>query len=369
MTQPRLTRPLAWRLGIGMALLLTGAGGWWWWLHQPVRVGVDLLLGDGAAWDPTARYAAELYLEDHPQSPIQLVNLFSTLEPASAAPAILQQKRNGVRFFLSSHPSTHLLPSLGEFSRGEALAINTGAVSMRLVGRNDDLLRVAPDLVQEQQAMARTLQRLPGRRVLVLLDQGNPAYASAVLTQFSQALKRLGAWQVVARPITVRTFNPRRDQALMQGKFDALYVVAGTFQPAIGNIAQLFHQQHPQAAILLTPWARSPAIVAHSGPAAQRIWLTSPYPARRQDPSIDAYVRRFHRRYGYNPNALALGTHQAIELLDQALASGARSPAAVKRYLLSKPEHRTSLGPVRFDATGDVQARFHVFPAKADQAP
>jgi branched-chain amino acid transport system substrate-binding protein len=332
-------------------------------------VGVDLLLAHGAAWDPTARFSAELFLEEHPHSPIRLVNLFSQLDPASAAPSIQQAKHEGVRFFLSTHPSTHLLPNLGQFSTGDALAINTGAVSMRLVGRNDYLLRVVPDLVQEQQAMARSLQRLPGRRVLVLLDQGNPAYAQAVLTQFGSALRRLGPWQLVARPISVRNFEPQRDRALMQGDFDALYVVAGTFQPAIGNIAQLFHQLHPRAAILLTPWARSPAIVAHSGSAAARIWLTSPYPARRQDPRIDAYFQRFQRRYGYSPNALAIGIRQAIELLDQALASGARSPAQVKRYLLSRREHPTSFGPIHFDASGDVRARFHVFPATADQAP
>lgn len=82
-----------------------------------------------------------------------------------------------------------------------------------------------------------------------------------------------------------------------------------------------------------------------------------------------AYLQRFQQRFGYSPNALAIGTRQSIELLDQALASGARSPAEVKRYLLSKPEHRTSLGSIRFDRSGDVQARFHVFPAAADQPP
>jgi branched-chain amino acid transport system substrate-binding protein len=274
-----------------------------------------------------------------------------------------------VRFFLSTHPSPLLIPNLKEFSNGDALAINAAAVSMQLIGRDDYLLRVVPDLVQEQQAIARSLQRLPGRRVLVLMDTGNLAYARNGLNHFSKELRRLGPWQVVSRPISVRNFDPQRDRALLEGNFDALYVLAGTFQPAIGNIAQLFHQLHPQAAILLTPWARSPLLVAHSGPAAERIWLTSPYPARRQDPSMAAYLKRFQQRFGYSPNALAIGTRQSIELLDKALSSGARSPAEVKRYLLSKPEHRTSLGPIRFDRSGDVQARFHVFPAAADQPP
>jgi hypothetical protein len=66
---------------------------------------------------------------------------------------------------------------------------------------------------------------------------------------------------------------------------------------------------------------------------------------------------------------MALGTHQALELLDQALASGAASPAEVKRHLLSRPEHATSFGPIRFDAHGDVQAQYHVFSLADDQPP
>lgn len=359
------------RRQIGASLLIASAvaGGWWWWRHQPVPVAVDLLLVDGAAWDPTARYSAELFLEEHPQSLIRLVNLFNERHPEKAGPPIIQLKKEGVRFFLSTHPSPLLIPNLKEFSKGDALAINAAAVSMQLIGRDDYLLRVVPDLVQEQQAIARSLQRLPGRRVLVLMDTGNLAYARNGLSHFSKELRRLGPWQVVARPISVRHFDPQRDRALLEGDFDALYVLAGTFQPTIGNIAQLFHQLQPRSAILLTPWARSPLLVAHSGPAAERIWLTSPYPARRQDPSMAAYLQRFQQRFGYSPNALAIGTRQSIELLDQALASGARSPAEVKRYLLSKPEHRTSLGSIRFDRSGDVQARFHVFPAAADQPP
>jgi hypothetical protein len=64
---------------------------------------------------------------------------------------------------------------------------------------------------------------------------------------------------------------------------------------------------------------------------------------------------------------MTIGTRQALELLDQAFASGATTPAQVKRYLLEKPVHQTSLGPVRFDRNGDVQADFEAFAATADQ--
>jgi branched-chain amino acid transport system substrate-binding protein len=355
------------------ALLLSAAaaGGWLWWRQRPVTVavGVDLPLVSGAAVDPSDRYAADLYLQEHPSSPIHLVNLFNKPEAESGPGSIAELKQRGLRFFITTQASSHAVPSLGQFSSGDALAVNVSATSNALSGRNDYFLRVIPDLVQEQQAAARAVQRLGVRRLLVLYDTGNLAYTRPALAAFEAELKRLGPTQVVERPLLVSAFEAERSRSLMQGNFDSLYVLAGGFQPSIGNMAQLFLQLHPGGQVLLTPWARSPAITANAGPAAARTWVLSPYPARRSDARVDAYFKRFERRYGFTPYAMGIGTRQAIELLDQALASGARTPAAVKRYLLSKPEHRTSLGPIRFDATGDVQAQFHLFPATADRAP
>lgn len=352
-------------------VILTGAAVTWLVRRLgevTVAVGVDLPLVEGAAVDPSDRYAADLFLQEKPGSPLRVVNLFNYPDPASGPTSIAALKQQGVRFFITTQASSHAVPSLPQFASGDALAVNVSATSNRLSGRDDFFFRVVPDLVQEQQAIARALRRLPGRRVLVLYDTGNLAYTRPALAHFSAEVQKLGGWQLVSHPVQVSAFDLQRTRALMEGEFDALFILAGSFQPAIGNISQLFHQLHPRAAILLTPWARSPAILSHAGPARDRILVVSPYPARRNDPILDRYFQRFEQRYGFTPYAMGIGTRQAIELLDQALASGARSPAQVKRYLLSKPEHRTSLGPIRFDANGDVRATFHAFPATADRA-
>lgn len=110
-------------------------------------------------------------------------------------------------------------------------------------------------------------------------------------------------------------------------------------------------------------------MIGNLGAARASTLLASPFPARDRTPEINRYVERFQRRFGYSPNAMSLSTRQALELLDQALESGASSPDDVKRFLLSRPQHRTSLGPVGFDAYGDSKAPFHIIPADADQAP
>lgn len=362
---------------LGAAAAATLALGWRWWQHRPVLVAVDLLVVKGAAWDPTARRTAELFLEDRPGSRIRLVNAFDTGDPARTPATIANLKRRGVRFFLSTHPSSHLLASLQEFRGGTALAINAAAASSDLSGRDDDVLRVVPDVRQEQRAIARAVHRLPmqpmhqrtPRRLLVLQDTANPAYGASALKAFCKELNTLGGWQVVVRRLRVRDFDATRDRELLLADVDATYILAGMFQPAIGNLVQLVEQQHPGLPILLTPWARSPEILERIGPARSNTILTSSFPGQGESQAVKHYMERFRKRFGYTPNSLALSTRQAIELLDEALSHGAQTPTQVKRYLLSRPDHRTSLGTVRLDAYGDSSGPFSVFAATADQAP
>lgn len=352
-------------------LLAAGLGVAHWQRQQPVpvAVGVDLPLVPGAAIDPTDRHTADLYLEENPGSRMRLVNHLNAPDPSTGPASIAALKRQGVRFFITTQASSHAVPSLGHFADGTALAINVSATSHQLSGRPDFFLRIIPDLIQEQRAIARRLNAMPGRRLLVLVDTGNRAYTDPAFRVLSAELARGGRWQVVRRELALARFSPEQHRGLLSGDYDAVYVLGGGFIPVIGNLAQLFHALHPGVPILLTPWARSPAILESAGPAARQILLSSTFPARNQDPRVDRYFKRFEKRFGYQPYAMGLSTWKALELLDRALASGASTPAAVRRYLLSKAEHPTSLGPIRFNSSGDVEGNYHFFTPSAEALP
>jgi branched-chain amino acid transport system substrate-binding protein len=352
------------------AALALGAGLIWQRRLGPVvvSVGVHVPPLDGAVIDPSDRNSAEFFLENHPRSRIRLIHHFNPPDAVAASASLAVQKRSGVQLFVSTQASNQALPSLPLFRDGQALAVNVSAVSNALSGRDDFFVRIVPDLRAEQRAIARAFDRVPGTRLLVLQDTGNRAYTDPAFAVFAAELRRGGRWRLERRDLAIRRFDAARDRPLLEGDFDALYVLGGSFQPMIGNLSQLFHQLHPRATIVLTPWARSPLVTASAGPAAEHILLVSPYPTRYKNGQVDAFLRRFEQRFGYTPYAMAFGTYQALELIDQALASGATSPIEVKRFLLERPEHSTSFGPVRFDASGDVMAPYHVFPLAADQS-
>lgn len=362
----------AWGLAMAAALAL-GIGALA--LHRrqsavAVAIGIDLPLTAGGAIDPSDKNTADLYKELHPGSPIQLQNVYNTADPRKAAPELQQAMRQGIRFFINTQASNNALECLGLFASSQALTINVSATSTRLSDRDDYFLRIVPDLRAEQSAIARIVRALPGHRLLVIQDTGNLAYTAAALQVFRQQLGP--GWQLQVAPLRFTAYRPQEIAALLGQPFDALYILGGGFLPAIGNMAQQFHHAHPQAPIVLTPWARSPLVLANAGPATARLLQISPYPDAVSDAVLNRHLQRFRQRFGYEPYAMSIGTYQALELLDQAFARGYRTPSDVRGYLLSGPVHHTSLGPVRFNRYGDTEAVFHAYtptPAAAGAGP
>jgi branched-chain amino acid transport system substrate-binding protein len=325
---------------------------------QPITVGMVTWMASGAVVGSSEMHASDLFLEEKPQSRVRVLPVDDERKPERTRVVIQDAIRQGVRFFISAHPSNCAVASLHLLANSQALLINTASTSPALTGKDDFFLRLIPDAVQEQRALANYVHQMQGKRLLVLQDTGNPAYTDAAFATFSAQLSALGKWQIVHRPLLVAAFKPDELRSLMAEPFDALYILAGSFQGVIGNIAQLFHLFHPDAPIVLTPWAQAPALLETAGDAIDKIILPSLYSSRHQDPAIDGYFRRFSSRFGYQPHSMTIGVRQALELLDQAFAKGYNSPEQVKQYLLSIPTHTTSLGSVAFDRYGDVTGTY-----------
>ena len=340
------------------------AAAWMGWLHldtlRPIQVGlgIDLPVIYGAVIDPSDKNTGDLFLEEHPESRIRIFEMYNDARPETAAPDLEAAIEQGVRFFVTTQASSHAVPSVHLFADGRALGINVASASEVLSGRDDFLLRLIPDLRHEQREMARQVEQLPGDRILVLQDTSNLEWTDPAFAVFSDALSASGRWTIVNHKLMVPEFTPAELDALWSEPYDVLYILAGAFMAPIGNLAQLFHRSYPQAPILLTPWARAPAVLEQAGDAIDRLILVGHYASRHDDPAVDDYLRRFDARFGYTPQGMTLGTRQALELLDQAFARGHATPEAVKRYLLSMPVHQTSLGPVAFDRFGDVADGF-----------
>jgi len=337
----------------------------WWEMERRaapvvVAISVDLPIIYGAAINPSDDNTAEMFLSEVPGSRIALDRLFVDPDPARAAPDIQAAIDRGVRFFVLTHASSHAVPSRHLFDDGRALGIHIGATSIALSGRDDYLLRIIPDFRKEQQAMAEFIaETAEGSRLLVLQDTGNLAYTDPAFEVFQDHLNSLADWDITRHRLDVATFDPATLREHIDDTYDALYLLAGAFMAPIGNIAQLFHHTAPEAPIYLTPWAHSQAIYQNAGNAVEQLRMLRIHPPRTEHAAVDAFFDRFERAFGYEPQGMSISTRQALELLDSAFAAGHVTPSAVKRHLLSIPQHDTSLGPIRLDRHGDNQGDYY----------
>ncbi len=338
-----------------------------WWLNRGgddrtalITVGIDGPIPDSMVFDPSEMNAADLYLEETPDTRMTFRRMYYELKPEVSTSLFLEAMADGVQFFITTQPSTLAVESRHLFTNGSALLINTSSTSPLLSGQDDYILRIIPDARSEQAVMARLLNGLSARRVLILQDESNPRYTDPAYAFFTNALAALGDHEITHRKLRVDGFEPEAYRALFEEPFDALYILAGDFLVAIGSIAQFFHYHHAEAPILLTPWARSPMILETMGDALERIVLPGHHPSRSENPAIGDYLTRFRQRFDYEPHSMALFVRQAMELLESAFAAGFKTPVAVKDYLLSKPLHTTSLGPVAFDAHGDIEGTLYI---------
>jgi branched-chain amino acid transport system substrate-binding protein len=352
-------------LWIVFAALLGFAGVALWWQSSAgsMTVGLDAPLTQQRIFDPSEMDAARLYLEEHPDSRIRLVTAHYDIEPAES-PAVFQQLLDqGARFLITTRPSSSMIPSIALFADEQRLLINTSATTLLLTGQDDFILRIMPDLQQEQNRMAELVATLPGRRLLLVQDSSNMGYTDPAFAVFTARLAAISDWQIEHYTLDFNDLNMTQLLPVLAEPVDALYILAGDFQTVMGNLAQQFHQRYPAAPIILAPWARSHAILKLSGSAIEQMQLISHFPARSEDTALDNYLHRFTKRFGYTPQFMAIKVRQALELYEQAFAQGHRTPAAVKAYLLANSPHVTSLGSIDFDAFGDTTGEFYLLHA------
>jgi branched-chain amino acid transport system substrate-binding protein len=326
---------------------------------QPITVAIITKTKSGSIVGSSEINSFELYLQRNPNTRIRMRVIDDEWDPVIARREILRAKAESVQFFITSHPSSSAIELLDLFEDGSSLGLVTASTSDVLSGRDDFLLRVVADVTLEQKAIARHVAALPGKRILVVRDTGNDAYTQPALRTFESAIAAAGGREVRVCALKIAEFDQAVLMEAFRKPYDILYILAGSYQTAIGNIAQLSHVTRPGLPILLTPWARTKAIVDAAGPAAQYIILASQYQSRYRDAKVGEFYRRYRDRFGYMPASMSIGVYQSLELLDKAFATGNTDPASVKQFLLKSGPFETETGPVSFDQFGDISVPFH----------
>ncbi|MDD3145862.1 MAG: ABC transporter substrate-binding protein [Candidatus Riflebacteria bacterium] len=324
-----------------------------------INVAIVTKLESGTVVGSSEINTALFFLENHPDCLINIVKLNDNWDATTSREVVSRSINNGIQFFILSTPSSAAVASLDLFTGrndSQALNINTSATTNAMSGLDDNSFRIVPDVSIEQQNIASYIQTLPGQNILVIQDSGNQSYTDPAFETFSQEMQKFPDKVIKTVKTKVADFDLTVLEPAFSEKYDILYILAGSYQQVIGNIAQFSLQHKPNAPIIVTPWARTPSVLQTAGPAAEKIILPSQFPSRFEDEKIRNFLERFKKRFNYEPYSMSLGVYQALEILRKAFQSGHKTPETVKKFLEETKTFETSLGKVDFDKFGDQVA-------------
>lgn len=292
----------------------------------------------------------------HPHSPIQVLPFDDGWDPARTRQAYTEIQINNIRYIITSHTSTCANEIAKDINNDKRLAIVTGATTTRLSGKEDYILRIIPDVIQEQTVIAQKIASLNPRRLLIIRDLSNSGYTipaqEAFLTKLSTILPtvKINTVDIDVNKLEIPSLAP----VFSSANFNVLYLLIGGYKNIAGNIAQYAHQYHKEATIVFTPWMNNKELVNTAGPAIGHSILPSLFPSRKTNKEINEYMTSIESNFYVSPTIISLKVYQALEILDMAFIAGATTPEKTKQWILTQKSITTRLGNISLDAFGDT---------------
>ncbi|MBV5308233.1 MAG: hypothetical protein JZU59_02320, partial [Chromatium okenii] len=95
-------------LMLTMLMLLIICTGLAWWQLRPaplIQVGMIAWVASGAVIGSSEIHEGDLFIEEHPNSRIQVIPIDDEWQPEQTASVVSAALAQGIRFFISTHPS------------------------------------------------------------------------------------------------------------------------------------------------------------------------------------------------------------------------------------------------------------------------
>lgn len=246
----------------------------------------------------------------------------------------------------SSIPASHVYANAGIIqispsSTNPAYTDNGSAYTFRVCGRDDQQGKVAAEYIAKH---------FPHAKIAVLDD--NSTYGKGIADQVRGNLKKLGV--KVAYNTSYTAGDKDYSALISRMKQEGITLVyMGGYYSDMGlimrqGVAQGFHPQYVSEDAAVTS-----ALWQIAGPAAEGTLMTFPPPAEK-DPAAAKVVAEL-AALKEDPSGYVLYSYATVQVwAEAAKKAGTTDPTKVAAELKAGGPWQSVLGPVKFDAKGDV---------------
>lgn len=284
-------------------------------------------------------------------------------DPKQAVSVANDMVSKGVVFIAGHYCSGSSIPASDVYAESGVVQISPASTNPEFTDRGlANVFRVCGrDDAQGPTAADYVLKHFAGRKIAVVDDKST--YGKGLADEFRKAVKARGVEVVLHESISAgqKDYSSLVSK-LKQAGADILYF--GGYKTEGGLIVRQMREQG-----LATRLVGGDALVTDefwsiTGAAGEGTLMTFG-PDPRLDPANAELVAAF-RAENYEPEAYTLYTYAAIQAWAQAAEKAGTTEAAKVQAVLKSERFATVLGPIGFDAKGDMDAPGYVFYAWKD---
>ncbi|PZF75461.1 branched-chain amino acid ABC transporter substrate-binding protein [Aestuariivirga litoralis] len=260
----------------------------------------------------------------------------------------------GVKAVIGHYCSGASIPASKVYQKAGILQISPASTNPKFTDEGGwNVVRLVPrDDAQAGAAAALVVDRFPGRKVAILSDQ-SPGF-TALAARFAMALQQKGVTPALQQAFKAGTkdFAPLARQVAESGA--GVVYLAGSYVEG-GLIAQALRAAGSQAQIISGDSLVTEDYGNQAKAAAEGTLSSFTFDARKF-PSAQGLVQRF-RDADQNPEGFTLYAYAAVQALAAAAeATGTLDSTRLAEWLRGGNRFDTVVGPLSFDARGDLTA-------------
>lgn len=233
----------------------------------------------------------------------------------------------------------------------DTLLFTPYTATSRLTGKDDLFFRTSVDTVSYGRVLSTLLAKRKLKRVCFLMDMSNPSFTLEYVEQTGKHFN--------GNTYSVQ-FNSRKEtdwgiviRELMEPNPEAIVLL--TEVTMTGVSAQKLRSRGFEGDLIATLWAQTSDIMRYGGEAVEGMTIITFIKPRYNNAEYKAFAGKIKENFHHPVTARAVRAYEAVYMISEALKRcSAFTAMEIKRNLLSLPEVDYIMGPVRFDAFGDV---------------
>jgi branched-chain amino acid transport system substrate-binding protein len=242
-------------------------------------------------------------------------------------------------------------------SRKDVLLFVTISSVPGITELGDNIFRLFVTSENESRKMAEFVsEKLSVKKVGVFYI--NDEFGLGGLKTFKQSFGNYGGtvvWEE-AYDKTGSDFRSSLLKAAQLRDLQALYIIG--YDRAFAIAVKQAREVGIKVPILTSIGMSVPEWINLAGPSAEGVYLTATrFDPESSDENIRAFVEKYNKRFGKNPNVLAAFTYDSVKLLAEAFRAGANTAEELGQKLRQIKDYPATIGTVSFAESREANIR------------